>query len=51
MKDIGLPPGMVGTAIIDYPFIMIESNAPTNSTLSFLIDGESVPIKDIPTPF
>lgn len=51
LKDIGLPPGVEGPAIIDYPFIMIESNAPTNSKLSFLIDGESVPIKDIPMPY
>ena len=48
LKDIGLSPGMIGHATINYPFIMIENNGPTNSKLSFSIDGESVPINDIP---
>ena len=44
LKDTGLPPGMAGPAILDFPFIIIKSTVPPN-TLSFFIDGDTVPIK------
>lgn len=47
LKDIELPPGIEGPAILDFPFIIIKSTVPPHA-LSFLIDEDAVPLKDFP---